>query len=129
MHEPVSWLVFLTRITTGYPFDISMKLAMKKQQLAILAMFAMTAFAANSLLCRLALKHAQIDAASFTTIRVLSGAAILWLILRFQGGALIMRRVIGLPHLHCSYIWPPFLLPTLFCRQAQALFCCSARCS
>jgi drug/metabolite transporter (DMT)-like permease len=42
----------------------------------------MTAFAGNSLLCRLALKQTGIDAASFTTIRLISGAAILWLIPR-----------------------------------------------
>lgn len=60
---------------------------MKSHRLVILAMFAMTAFAANSLLCRLALKHAQIDAASFTSIRLLSGAAALWIIMRLQGKA------------------------------------------
>jgi drug/metabolite transporter (DMT)-like permease len=43
---------------------------------------AMTAFAGNSLLCRVALKHTAIDAASFTTIRLASGAAVLWLIAR-----------------------------------------------
>lgn len=58
---------------------------MKSQRLFIFAALAMTAFAANSLLCRLALKHAQIDAANFTSIRILSGAAALWLIMRFQG--------------------------------------------
>ena len=41
----------------------------------------MIAFASNSLLCRLALKHATIDAATFTFIRILSGAVALWLIL------------------------------------------------
>jgi len=38
---------------------------------------AMTAFAANSLLCRIALGAREIDAASFTSIRALSGAVIL----------------------------------------------------
>jgi drug/metabolite transporter (DMT)-like permease len=38
---------------------------------------ALVAFAANSLLCRLALGPALIDAASFTTIRLASGAALL----------------------------------------------------
>ena len=38
---------------------------------------ALTAFAANSLLCRLALGGGAIDAASFTTIRLVSGAAML----------------------------------------------------
>lgn len=48
---------------------------------------AMLAFAGNSLLCRLALRHTSIDAASFTTIRLVSGAAMLWLIVQFRGGA------------------------------------------
>jgi len=39
----------------------------------------MIAFAGNSLLCRIALKHTSIDPASFTTIRLVSGAAVLWL--------------------------------------------------
>ena len=44
----------------------------------------MIAFAGNSLLCRLALKHTRIDAASFTTIRLISGAVILWLVVRMS---------------------------------------------
>ncbi len=40
----------------------------------------MLAFAANSLLCRLALGQELIDAASFTTVRVISGAVVLILI-------------------------------------------------
>ena len=47
-----------------------------------LTSLAMLAFAGNSLLCRAALKHTAIDAASFTSIRLLSGALILWLIVR-----------------------------------------------
>ncbi len=42
---------------------------------------AMIAFASNSLLCRAALKQMSIDAASFTFIRIFSGAVTLWLIL------------------------------------------------
>lgn len=42
--------------------------------------FALVAFAANSVLCRLALGEASIDAASFSTIRLVSGAAMVWLI-------------------------------------------------
>lgn len=41
----------------------------------------MVAFAGNSLLCRLALKSTAIDPASFTSIRLVSGALALWLIL------------------------------------------------
>jgi drug/metabolite transporter (DMT)-like permease len=44
---------------------------------------AMTAFAGNSLLCRLALLPGQLDAASFTLIRLVSGALLLaWLLRR-----------------------------------------------
>jgi drug/metabolite transporter (DMT)-like permease len=51
-----------------------------------LTSLAMIAFAGNSLLCRIALKHTGIDAASFTTIRLISGAAILWLVVRMRSG-------------------------------------------
>jgi len=44
----------------------------------------MIAFASNSLLCRAALKETGIDAASFTFIRIFSGAAALWLIMRMR---------------------------------------------
>jgi drug/metabolite transporter (DMT)-like permease len=52
----------------------------------ILTLLAMIAFAGNSLLCRLALKRTAIDAASFTFIRILSGAVALWLILTIRKG-------------------------------------------
>lgn len=48
---------------------------------------AMTAFAANSLLCRLALRGGYIDPASCTSLRLVSGALTLWLLLRVRGGA------------------------------------------
>jgi drug/metabolite transporter (DMT)-like permease len=46
----------------------------------------MLAFAANSLLCRVALRETGIDAASFTGVRIGSGALVLWLIVRLRGG-------------------------------------------
>ena len=46
----------------------------------------MTAFAGNSLLCRLALKQTNIDAASFTFIRIISGAIALWVIVNMRKG-------------------------------------------
>ena len=55
------------------------------RRLAFLVILAMTAFAANSLLCRLALKNTAIDAASFTALRILSGALVLWLVVRLRG--------------------------------------------
>ena len=56
-------------------------------RIVTLTSLAMIAFAGNSLLCRVALKHAHIDAASFTTIRLISGAAVLWLVVRMRRGA------------------------------------------
>lgn len=47
----------------------------------MLTTIAMMAFAANSLLCRLALGEGLIDAASFTSVRVSSGALILLLVM------------------------------------------------
>ena len=52
---------------------------------AILTLIAMLAFAGNSLLCRLALKDGQIDAASFTAIRIVSGAAVLAVLVYLRG--------------------------------------------
>jgi len=48
---------------------------------------AMLAFAANSLLCRLALAGASIDPASFGAVRVVAGALALALIVRLRAGA------------------------------------------
>jgi drug/metabolite transporter (DMT)-like permease len=59
---------------------------MPYSRLIILTTLAMIAFAGNSLLCRAALKHTTIDAASFTTIRLISGAMMLWLIVRIIRG-------------------------------------------
>jgi drug/metabolite transporter (DMT)-like permease len=63
---------------------ISRKKAVKPTQVFILTLLAMIAFAANSLLCRAALKQTSIDAASFTFIRIISGAAVLWLIMKMR---------------------------------------------
>jgi drug/metabolite transporter (DMT)-like permease len=53
----------------------------------LLAALAVLAFASNSLLCRLALKSASIDAATFTAVRLLSGAVVLALVVRLRRGA------------------------------------------
>jgi drug/metabolite transporter (DMT)-like permease len=45
---------------------------------------ALIAFAANSVLCRLALGEKTIDAAGFTSVRLLSGALVLFCILKFS---------------------------------------------
>ncbi len=55
-------------------------------RIALLSSLAMLAFAGNSLLCRTALRSGGIDPASFTSIRIVSGALVLWLIVRFRKG-------------------------------------------
>src|SRR5438046_3460998 len=51
----------------------------------------MIAFATNSLLCRAALKHTSIDAASFTFIRIFSGAVALWLLMNIRSRMIVDR--------------------------------------
>ena len=53
----------------------------------LLTALAMFAFAANSVLCRLALHKASIDPASFASVRLVSGALVLALLLRRKSGA------------------------------------------
>jgi drug/metabolite transporter (DMT)-like permease len=53
---------------------------------ALLTCITMAAFAANSLLARLAFQTTTIDAASFTAIRLVSGAVVLFAIFCSQGG-------------------------------------------
>ena len=60
---------------------------MSRLRILVLTLLAMIAFAGNSLLCRAALQAGRIDAASFTTIRVVAGALALWLIVRLQRGS------------------------------------------
>ena len=55
---------------------------MSPARIIALTTLAMVAFAGNSLLCRVALKETGIDAASFTTVRLISGALTLWLVVR-----------------------------------------------
>lgn len=44
--------------------------------------FALLAFAANSILCRMALRDTSIDPASFTSVRIVAGAVTLWILVR-----------------------------------------------
>jgi drug/metabolite transporter (DMT)-like permease len=55
-------------------------------RIAFLTILAMLAFAGNSLLCRLALTRTGIDAASFTTLRIVAGALMLYLLVRLRSG-------------------------------------------
>ena len=59
----------------------------------LLTSITMVAFASNSLLCRLALQHAAIDAASFSSIRLVSGAVVLAVLARASAGRAAPARV------------------------------------
>ncbi|MBI3884792.1 MAG: DMT family transporter [Opitutae bacterium] len=62
---------------------------------ALFSVLALVAFAANSVLCRLALGRHLIDAASFTSVRLLAGAAML----------LLLRRVLAVSSASDSSSW------------------------
>lgn len=57
---------------------------MSRTRTLVYTALAMLAFAGNSLLCRVALKHTSLDAASFTSIRLVSGALVLCLLVRMR---------------------------------------------
>jgi drug/metabolite transporter (DMT)-like permease len=66
-------------------------------RLVLLVALALTAFAANSLLCRVALRGTGIDAASFTGVRIVAGAITLLLIVWWrQAGARRWRSALAL---------------------------------
>jgi drug/metabolite transporter (DMT)-like permease len=64
---------------------LSSKSAEKLIKTITFTVLALVAFAANSVLCRLALGEKTIDASNFTAIRLLSGAIVLFVILQFKG--------------------------------------------
>src|SRR6266404_6133752 len=78
--------VVVTNVPPVYanPFSLSARVP-------ILTLAAMIAFASNSLLCRAALKQTSIDAASFTFIRIFSGAVALWLLMNIRSRMIVDR--------------------------------------
>jgi drug/metabolite transporter (DMT)-like permease len=67
--------------------DTAVRERMPRMRLVLLVVCALLAFAGNSLLCRLALRESGLDAASFTTVRLVSGALTLLLIVRMTARA------------------------------------------
>ncbi|MCC5812891.1 MAG: DMT family transporter [Ectothiorhodospiraceae bacterium] len=59
---------------------------MSASRLFLVTSLAMLAFAANSVLARVALSQTAIDPATFTAVRIVTGAMALWLIVRLQMG-------------------------------------------
>ncbi len=64
-----------------------------KTRVFILTLLAMIAFASNSLLCRAALKQTSIDPATFTFVRIFSGAVALWLIVMIRSSISVVAAV------------------------------------
>ena len=60
----------------------------------------MIAFASNSLLCRAGLKQTTVDAATFTFVRIFSGAAALWLIVKMRHAS----RLANDQHIHGNWL-------------------------
>src|SRR5262245_42479702 len=69
---------------------------MRPPATVLLTLLALLAFASNSILTRLALGTGAMDAATFTTVRLLAGACVLGAIVRAQGGASPFGRGGGL---------------------------------
>lgn len=65
---------------------------MSRLRTVLLTTIAMTAFAGNSLLCRAALRDTDIDAATFTSVRLVSGALMLWLLLSVRGNRAPLKQ-------------------------------------
>jgi len=59
----------------------------------LLTALTMVAFASNSILCRMALGEQTIDAAGFTALRLLSGAAMMALILVFRNHDFSLKKI------------------------------------
>lgn len=89
---------------------------MPSARTVLLTALTMAAFAGNSLLCRAALKGTTIDAASFTAIRLLSGALALWVIVqatrRHRTGAGNWRSALALLVYAVAFSFAYVHLPT-----------------
>lgn len=76
---------FLTvRFANDLSVEETMKATSSRMRVPILSALAMVAFAANSVIARLALINRGIDPGTFTLIRILSGALVLALVVQFS---------------------------------------------
>ena len=80
-----------------------------------LTILALTGFAANSILCRSALGEGTIDAASFSALRLVSGALALWLLVTLRPG----RTTFGGSWLSAAYLFL-YAVPFSFAYESLA---------
>ena len=82
-----------SRVTPCYTVPMSLGASRTPAwHVATLTVLAIVAFAGNSILCRAALGNQAIDAASFSTLRLLSGSIALWLLHTWRPRTLARRR-------------------------------------
>ena len=74
-------------------------------RLIFLTLLTLLAFAGNSVLCRMALTTTSIDAASFTTVRLLSGALMLSVLVWLLPSAARTGKVAGIKTRHLGGNW------------------------
>jgi hypothetical protein len=84
--EPSGWPLSFSRAAVR-PRGIPREDRLQSMRVAVLTCLAMLAFAGNSLLCRIALRDTRIDPASFTTLRIVSGALTLYLVVQLRRGS------------------------------------------
>jgi drug/metabolite transporter (DMT)-like permease len=72
---------------TAIPTNLRPGTALATLRIIALTAFTMLPLAANSWLCRAALRDTGIDAASFTSVRLISGALMLWLLVKLTRDA------------------------------------------
>jgi len=75
---------------------------LRSTRILILTLLAMIAFASNSLLCRAALTKSSIDPATFTLLRIFSGAVALWLIMNIRKKMVAERTASPLVETFCN---------------------------
>jgi drug/metabolite transporter (DMT)-like permease len=83
---------------------------MSSARIFILTLLAMIAFASNSLLCRAALKENSIDPATFTFVRIFSGALAVWLVMSIRRRVMVDRTATPLaegPRIDVGFPSPP----------------------
>lgn len=91
-------------------------------KIIFLTAFALVAFAFNSILCRLALRGGEADAAGFTLVRLVSGAAALVVIAYIFSGSRTRRRMAGKGNLSGGYALSGNWLSAFFLFAYAACF-------
>ena len=91
--------------------------------------FALVAFAFNSILCRVALRGGEADAAGFTAVRLASGAAMLIIVSYFAAGRFSSPHVSKGSTLPRSNFMRGSWVSAFFAKRSTPLVSLSMRCT